>query len=287
MARLDDTVLDRVRASNPATPAEFTGRGDFDALVARLVPAPAPRRRRRRLLAIPAVGVAAVIAAVTVLPASAPQASEIIGRASAAIDAGTGEILYAQTTSSSRSTDGSLQDYGTLRTWVRRAPGDPGPAMRTLQVSGTGDGPAGTEEVSRPGPGHGVLERYSPATGQTRSETGAQAVPGEIFRAGALLRTAQAGGGVKLAGETTLNGRPAYVLRWNERSGPPYWPAIELTLWVDRETYAPLQFTDHSSGRDVTGAPFDQTLTQTVQAFERLPDTAGNRALLQMSPHGG
>ena len=56
-----------------------------------------------------------------------------------------------------------------------------------------------------------------------------------------------------------------------------------MTLWVDRETYVPLRFADHSYGRDVENKPFDETTTETVSAFERLPDTPENRRLLQLN----
>ena len=45
----------------------------------------------------------------------------------------------------------------------------------------------------------------------------------------------------------------AYVLRWREQSGPPHWPKIEMTMWIDKDTYAPLKFTDHSWGKDAAG----------------------------------
>ena len=105
-------------------------------------------------------------------------------------------------------------------------------------------------------------------------------VPTEVFRARGLLESARAGKDVELDGEATVNGRPAYVLRWNEKSGPPHWPTIEMTLWVDKETYAPLRFSDHSYGKAVDGKPFDQTYTENVVEFKTLPDTPENRKLL-------
>jgi hypothetical protein len=287
MPRLDDTLLDRVRAADPADPGEYAGRADFDAIVERLTPGPARRSRRRRvLLAVPVAALAAVGAALVVLPASAPQASEIISRASTAIDGSAGDVLYAETSVRREGTNGSY-DYGTRREWVRLAPGESAPAMRSLQVSGTGDGPAGTEEVSRPGPGHGEIDKYSPAANELSTHPGAQMLPSQIFRASDILRAAGAGGNVQLAGEATIAGRPAYVLRWSQPTMAPYWPTEELTLWVDQESYAPLQFTEHEFGRDANGTQFDDTLTQTVQAFQHLPDTAANRALLDMSAHPG
>ena len=105
-------------------------------------------------------------------------------------------------------------------------------------------------------------------------------VAGEIFRAGELLRSARDNRDVELLDDAAVGGREAYVLRWYEqRSGP----TIEMTLWVDKETYEPLRFTDHSWGDDVKGQPFDETFSETVLEFETLPDTPANRKLLVMS----
>jgi hypothetical protein len=257
-----DTLIDRVRAADPVQPGEFAGLDDFDALVTRLQPR--PRRRRRRLLALPAAGLAALVAVFALIPASAPQASEIMRRATDAMALDQG-ILYAETHRVRTEKDGSSADYGVIREWVTKG------RMRSLQVSGTGDAPAGAEEVSSPD----SFSRYLP-DGTVRTEKGMQAVPGEIFRAADLLRAAQARKGVDLIDETG----DAYVLRWREPSGPPHDPVIEQTLWIDKDTYAPLKFTDHSYGLDVEGKPFDSTLTETVTAFQRLPDTAENQALL-------
>jgi outer membrane lipoprotein-sorting protein len=252
-----DPVLDRVRAADPVDPGEFAGRADFDALV--LEP---PRRRRRRLLAFP--GLAAVLAAVIVLPGSAPQASEIIRRANAAIAPGDG-ILYAKSRAERRGADGARESYGTREVWVR------GTAMRWLEDTGN-------EEVSD---GSGVA-RFDRRTGKVAEYPDMQMVAGEIFRAGELLRSARANRNVELLDDESVGGREAYVLRWHERRGGP---TIEMTLWVDKETYEPLRFTDHSWGDDVEGRPFDETFTENVLEFETLPDTVQNRKLLLMGPH--
>jgi hypothetical protein len=255
---MPDTLLDRVRTANPASPAEFAGLANFDALPLK------PRRRTRRFAAIPAIA-AAALAAVVLLPASAPQASEVLRQA---VD--DGGILFAETR-----VHASYGDYGTRRIWVR------GEDVRSLQVSGTGDAPAGTQEITR----DGTITRYAPDGHVTTTMRG-RTVPGEVFRSAALLDAARAGRQVTLE-ETTLNGRPAYALHWEEPSGPPHHPKIEETLWVDRETYLPLRFTDHSSGRDVENKPFDETLTETVNTFKRLPDTPENRRLLDVDgPRG-
>ena len=252
-----DSVLDRVRAADPVDPAEFAGRANFDALV--LDP---PRRRRRRLLAFP--GLAAVLAAVIVVPGSAPQASEIIRRANAAIAPGDG-ILYAKSRAERKGADGSRESYGTRQMWVH------GTAVRWL-------GDTGTEEVSDDS---GVTS-FNSRTGKVEEHPGMRMSAGEIFRAGELLRSARANRDVKLLDDESVGGRDAYVLRWNEKRGEP---TVEMTLWVDKETYEPLRFTDHSWGNDVKGQPFDETFTETVLEFETLPDTAENRKLLRMRPH--
>ncbi len=261
---MPDTLLARVRAANPASPAEFDGFANFEALqLAR------PRRKRRLFAAVPAIA-AAALAVVVLLPASAPQAKEVVRRAVDAMALDGGGILYAET-----SVRGSSGDYGTRRVWVR------GDTVRFLQVSGTGDAPAGSQEITR----DGTMTRYAPDGRKTMSAEG-RMVPGEIFRSAALLDAAREGRRVDLE-ETTLDGRAAYALHWEEPSGPPHFPKIEMTLWVDRETYLPLRFTDHSSGRDVENKPFDETLTETVNAFQRLPDTPENRRLLELNgPRG-
>jgi hypothetical protein len=262
---MPDSLLDRVRAANPARPAEFDGFANFQAL--RLE----PRRGRRRLFAVVPAIAAAALAAVVLLPASAPQAKEVMLRAVDAMALDEGGIIYAQT--SVRNSAGD--DYGTRRVWVL------GDTVRFLQVTGTGDAPAGSQEITR----DGTITRYAPDGHKTMSMPG-RMVPGEIFRSAALLAAARAGRQVDLE-ETTLDGRDAYALHWEEPSGPPHYPKIEMTLWVDRETYLPLRFADHSSGRDVENKPFDYTTFETVSTFQHLPDTPENRRLVELNgPQG-
>ena len=56
----------------------------------------------------------------------------------------------------------------------------------------------------------------------------------------------------------------------------------DFTLWVDKETYAPLRFTDHSSGNDYKGKPFDQTYIEDILEYKVLDDTPENRQLLEL-----
>jgi hypothetical protein len=257
---MPDPLLDRIRSANPASAAQFEGLANFDTLPLK------PRRRKRRFAAVPAIA-AAALAAVVLLPASAPQAKEVLKHAVDAMTLDDGGILYAETSVSA--SNGA--DYGTRRVWVR------GDEVRYLQVTGTGDSGAGTQEITR----DGKITRYAPDGHATMSMPG-RMVPGEVFRSAALLDAARAGRQVSME-EAMLDGRPAYALHWEQPSGPPHHPKIELTLWVDRETYVPLRFADHSYGRDVNNKPFDYTVTESVNAFQRLPDTPENRKLLDLS----
>jgi hypothetical protein len=238
-----------------------------------------PRRSRiavRRLGLVALAVCAAALAAIALTPGRTPGAAEILERAAAAVTPGAGTILFAETESRIRLTDGTIDRFGTRRVWVREVAGEPVPSVRMLYVSGPD---AGAEEVTRAASGRSsVTERYSPATGRVTVDRGAQMVPGEIFHAATLLERARAGADVERR-ETTVAGRPAYELRWEEPS--PAGHRVAMALWVDAETYAPLRFTDRGQGRNA-GGPYDQTFVETVTEFERLPDTPENRRLLQM-----
>lgn len=245
-----DPVLDRVRAANPASEDDFAGLARFEAL------APPPRRRRRRLLALPALS--AVAAALVVLPNATPQASEVLERAVQAVAVDDGGILYARSDVRWGPTGESPAGTQSRRVWVK---GDT--AMRWLE-----DG--GNEEVYTAGKG---TTRRSP-DGTVRTEPGMRMVPNEVFRARGLLERAR---NVGLEETDT-----AYVLRWREKSGPPHFPTIEMTMWIDKESYEPVRFTDHAFGKAADGKPFDETYIEEIREFETLPDTPENRRLLQL-----
>lgn len=249
-----DPVLDRVRAANPVSEDEFDGRTDFDALQ---LP---PKRRRKRWFAVPALG--AVIAALVVLPNSAPQASEVLEQAVNAVAVDDGGILYARSDWRYGPTGEAPAGSGSRQVWVQDEQ-----AMRRL-------GDDGTEEVYARG--EGTTRRT--ADGKLRTERDTRMVPTEVFRARGLLERARNVG----LEESTLDGRDVYVLRWDEPTGPPHHPKIEMTMWVDRETYAPVRFTDHSYGKAADGKPFDQTYSEDIREFETLPDTPENRKLLKL-----
>jgi hypothetical protein len=248
-------------------------------------------RPRPRVVAGAATAVAIVAAGVSALvPASGPGAQEILERAAAAVGAGEQpEILTADIRAEQLAGSAVSGSYGTTRVWVRQVPGRGTPEFRSLQLAGPH---AGNELVSFPSPGTALpftSEEYSAADDRIVVRPGTQsAMTPELFEARTLLARARQGDDVALDDNATVNGRPAYRLTWREdTSRAPNDVTVEVTLWIDRDTYAPLQFTDHDTGTDAQGRPLDQTYRATILDFERLPDTAANRELLEMRPHPG
>src|SRR4051812_2365214 len=188
-------VLDRVRAANPASAEEFAGLANFEALQ------PPKRRRRKRLLALPGLG--AIVAALVLLPSSAPQAKEIIQKSALAMQVDDG-ILYARSHAQIGPAGGAPTWSGSRQVWVR---GDA--QMRWLEDGG------GQEVYAE---GRGTTRRT--ADGKVQTERDMRMVPTEIFRARALL-------GWKGAVDVEETD-DAYVLRWSENR----YIKIDFTLWV-------------------------------------------------------
>jgi hypothetical protein len=239
-------VLDRVRAANPARAEEFAGRANFEALDLK------PRRRRKRLLSIPALG--AIVAALVLIPSSAPQAKEIIRKSALALAVDDG-ILYARSHAQIGPTGGAPTWSGSREVWVR---GDQ--QMHWLDSDGDEDVYAA---------GDGTTQRS--ADGKTRHDASMRMVPTEIFRARALANWKGA-----VSVEETDD---AYVLRWSETR----YIRVDFTLWVNKETYAPMRFIDHSSGNDYRGKPFDETYIEVIDEYKVLEDTPENRQLLELT----
>jgi len=248
-------------------------------------------RLRPRVIAGAAAALAVGAAAVSALaPSSGPGAQEILERAAAAVGAGDRpEILVADIRAEQLAGSEVSGSYGTTRIWVRQVPGHGTPEFRSLQLAGAH---AGNELVSFPSPGTALpftSEEYSAADDRIVVRPGTRsAMTPELFEARTLLARARRGDEVALDDKATVDGRPAYKLTWHEdTSRAPNDVTVEVTLWIDRDTYAPLRFTDHDSGTDAQGRPLDQTYRATILNFERLPDTAANRELLEMRPHPG
>jgi hypothetical protein len=247
-------------------------------------------RLRPRVIAGAAAALAVGAAAVSALvPSGGPGAREILERAAAAVGASDRpEILVADIRAEQLAGSDVSGSYGTTRIWVRQVPGHGTPEFRSLQLAGPH---AGDELASFPSRGTTLpftSEEYSAADDRIVVRPGTRsAMTPELFEARTLLARARRGDDVALD-EDTVNGRPAYKLTWQEDSSrAPNDVTVAVTLWIDRETYAPLQLTDHDSGTDARGRALDQTYRATILKFERLPDTAANRELLEMRPHPG
>jgi hypothetical protein len=291
---MPEDVLDRLRhAAGPdLAPSEAAHRHGLTALQAAIDRELAPPRRRRvrPQMAVAIGGLCALaLGVVALMPGRGPEAREVLERAAAAVALDDGAIVYARTESHTRSIDGSIQRFGTREIWVRRVPGATSPHMRSLYTSGL---LAGVEDVTRPDPNPAagalpsITEEYSPKDDRITVHRGAAQVPGEIFQARDLLRRSSAGDAeIALTDDAVLNGRRALKLEWEEPSPPGH--HVEMTLWIDPGTYAPLRFMDHGRGTDADGKPYDQTFVATVTAFERLPDTPANRRFLEMGEHPG
>ena len=102
----------------------------------------------------------------------------------------------------------------------------------------------------------GTTKRAADGTITRHPET--TMVPNELFRVGGMLERA-----TDVGLEETDD---MYVLRWREHPGA-------LTLYVDKETYAPLRFVDRSP---------QNTFDETIREFKVLPDTPANRRLLAL-----
>ena len=182
-----DAVLDRVRAANPASRDEFAGLADFDALDL------TPRRRRRRWLAIPALG--AVVAALVLIPSSAPQAKRDHPKRRAGARASTtaGSSTPARTRRSGRparaDVDGRRAGVGARR-----------PAMRWLEDDGDEEVYAEGEGTTQRRADGKLARRQEHADGPQRDLPRPRAADAEERRSTAR----------------SDRGRDAYVLRWSE-----------------------------------------------------------------------
>jgi hypothetical protein len=257
-------------------------------------------RRRRRTPALLAGAVTAIAAALAVagalIPTHSLAARTIPERAAAAVTPDQAEILTADIHGVQLRGQSSavVADYGTTRVWIRRVPGRGVLAFRSLALDSASTGASGQhqgdETASYPStPPAGAVSLPFTTAVYTAADHRLTVSPGtksemapELFQARTLLAKARAGQDVQLDEHADVDGRPAYKLTWAETSSHL---TIEMTLWIDRETYAPVQFTDHSRGLDVHGEPVDETYKATIANFEQLPDTPGNRRLLRMSAH--
>lgn len=101
----------------------------------------------------------------------------------------------------------------------------------------------------------------------------------------AALRSLLASGGIRSAGETTLGGRAVLRLRGmsaaQEARGIP---AMPVEYDVDRRTFAPVRMVITMPAGDASGSEKRSSAVVWFRAFERLPMTPANEALLTVRP---
>lgn len=263
--------------------------------------APVRSRRRRPAIAAAVATTAALLAAgAALVPSRGPGARAILERAAAAVSPDETEILTADVHGwqLEGASPAPVADYGTVRVWARRVPGAGTREFRSLTLASAsepgGGRQRGDETASAPAAGAPVdasaasftTEDYDATHDRLTVTPGMKSeVTPELFEARALLARARAGTAVHVA-DAVVGGRAAYALTWREdTSRLPNPISVEMTLWIDRETYAPLQFADHDQGIGAAGRPVDQTYKASIAGFRRLSDTPANRALLRMGPH--
>lgn len=283
---IDDLRALRGPDQPPSAQARRLGLTRLQRQIDRELGAPTATRRRRRpaLLAGAVTALAGALAVgAALIPTGGLGTRTILERAAAAVTPDQPEILTADIHGEQLQGTRTTGDYGTTRVWIRRLPGRDTQEFRSLALD------SGDETASYPagsGPLPFTTETYTAADHRltVSPETKTEMAP-ELFQARTLLAKARAGQDVELDQHADVDGRPAYKLTWTDESSRRV--SIEMTLWIDRETYAPLQFTDHSRGLDVDGQPVDETYKATIANFRQLPDTPGNRRLLRMSAHPG
>jgi hypothetical protein len=266
-----DPFLKALREANPVSEADFADLPPLGAL---------PQRSARRRVMPLAVALTLAVAAATgfaLAPASAPGGGEVLERAFAQTEGGQPAILYWRVR-----TDGPGLDTFTDDVWMHVRRDGTIDTVRELRIDGEY---AGMESaISQP---HGVgdlrdavTRSRSRADGPVKTGTGVGYLDVSFTD---VIATAEKAARGKLdvgrADEVSYEGRDAYAIRIREPSGPVAGnrrnpSELGVTLWIDRETSRPLAVRWGDGG--------ERWRTARMLAFERLPDDAGNRELLDL-----
>jgi hypothetical protein len=176
-------------------------------------------------------------------------------------------------------------------TWVRYSSDGEPITVRELQ---TGGHLAGDERVTTHDPNRTITmggkqfpweqERsYDSTTGKITTEQAGFA-PSVIFKAHGILEAALRGSrDVRLAGRTMVDGHDAYRLVFSQIDESSA-PGERNVLYVNAETYLPVQLDVQDDGPDMHGNPSMWHLSERVNDVTVLPDSAANRKQLEM--HG-
>jgi hypothetical protein len=221
-----------------------------------------PNRRRRPLAVGAAVAVAAattLVIGLATLPGGKPQP------ASASVEK---RIVTATDGALSRSVVHTVDDFvpasegNDRETWYDATTG----AARTRDVDDQGavvfdDGPA-----TRPEPGDRTrIERRVQACDATYADTAGPALPVDLVEMHA--RDDIAAGRLVVDGTEVVDGRE--LIRLRQPADPEASGSVEQTLYVDPDSYLPVELRSDAGGPD-----------ENVVRFEYLPRTAANLALL-------
>lgn len=296
MSVLPDLERELVQAAARAVPSGAAELPEENA--ARASIRTRPRRRRTVRWLVPSVPVAAAFAIVIALLLSPGPSPSIVARAYAAINS-VGSILSYKTTEYSpgidKPNDYSARFSATYAVWVS---GDEVRLVGTVSEGGQPGHPAspsdsrevvidGTHitswDSSREAPGGVVTKTTNDQAKGACTSILALTSPGcgpltavrQVYRSGIL----------HAAGQTTDNGNKVDVLTGTEPGAPvtaprfPPIPRVLVRVLVDAITFTPVEV-------QVTSGPGTAT-TMTFEDLKRLPLTAANKKLLQMSPHPG
>jgi hypothetical protein len=291
-------LLERARPDLPVfDPDAPAARAHLEEiLTAPPAPPRAPRRRARRLVVVAAAAGAAAIA--VVLAPLGPGSPDVIARAAAALNE-PGTILHLRAEVRVRDTPGEARG---------KVPDDRiDHAEDTWQTAGArqirvlhDDGgefaidydarTAVTYDPQRDALIHATDRFFDLARRPPQGSAGA-GTPGDDL-APLVERARNGEPNLRLTGETTIRGIPAYELRVEPTSVQgdggqaadgrrlPVPPGYHRLIYVDRERFLPVRVVEGAPGGVVNA------ITDYVVA-ERLPRTPQNERLLRLSPHPG
>lgn len=269
-----DPLIQRLRAANPARAEEFAELPALGSLPAASRLALAGRRRPVVLAAVPLALAAALVAAVAIAPSgnTVPGGQAVLERAFAAGNQEQPAILHWTVRTDAAGLETHTEDW-----WLRFESDGKVTRVRQLRRDGKWKGleSAVTQPNGLDDPRGATDRTFRPNEGRVRTSRGYGV--GNPFLTDVLAKMRDAGDDAR---ETTFDGRAAYAVTVREPSTPvtgarrtPH--ELGIVLWVDRDSYEPIAVR--------WGSGEEEWMTMRFLAFDRLPDDAEHRALLELS----